>query len=127
MSMNARTLHQAISLASELKVPRRYMFRWASLLLGKPIMDKEDLLDLSEEEAKTLKDVLEFFHNKVVAEHGGLPHACQGFLDALRLRLGEGKPLTKGDIDFVEECMDAAFDRMVIPPWEVAPRWGWDE
>ena len=124
--MNARTLmtlRQAVSLASELEVPRGHFYRWSSLLLGKPLMDKEDLRTLLEEEAKTLEDALEFFHNLVFVEHGGLPHACQGFLDALRLRLDEGKPLTRGDATFVEECMDAAFDRMVIPPWEVAPRW----
>lgn len=124
--MNAptlRALRRAVSLASELKVPRGHFYRWASLLLGKPLMDKEDLRTLLEEEAKTLEDALEFFHNLVFVEHGGLPHARRGFLDALRLRLGEGKPLTRGDAPFVEECMDAAFDRMVIPPWEVAPRW----
>lgn len=124
--MNAstlRALRRAVSLASELKVSRGNFYRWASLLLGKPLMDKEALIALSEEEAKTLEDALEFFHNLIFVEHGGLTHACRGFLDALRLRLGEGKPLTREDAPFVEECMDVAFDRMVIPPWEVAPRW----
>lgn len=124
--MNAptlRALRRAVLLASELEVPRGHFYRWASLLLGKPLMDKEDLRTLLEEEAKTLEDALEFFHNLVFVEHGGLPHARQGFLDALRLRLREGKPLTKRDASFVEVCADAAFDRMVIPPWEIAPRW----
>ena len=124
--MNAPTLkalRRAVLLASELEVPRGHFYRWASLLLGKPLVDKEDLCTLSEEEAKTLEDVLEFFHNLVFVEHGGLPPARQGFLDALRLRLGEGKPLTKRDATFVEVCVDAAFDRMVIPPWEVASCW----